>query len=64
MGCVCVRGWEGVWLALSICARLLCKKKKNIIIETLGQAHKPTRAHLTPRTHAGGVKLITSQLNY
>ena len=34
------------------------KKKKNIIIETLGQAHKLTRPQSPPRTHAGDVKHV------
>ena len=59
MGRVCVRGGGGVggWsylLGLLFTFVLACsvKKKKNIIIETLGQAHKLTRSQLTPRTQA------------
>ena len=71
MGRVCVRGGGGGggWsylLGLLFTFVLACsvKKKKNIIIETLGQAHKLTRPQSPPRTHAGDVKLITSQLTY
>ena len=70
MGRVCVRGGGGGggWsylLGLLFTFVLACSvKKKNIIIETLGQAHKLTRPQSPPRTHAGDVKLITSQLTY